>query len=59
MGPHIQKVLIKLSGDGTRSSAASSFIFLTFSFPNLATDVLAASSIYYNYTQTKKAVKNV
>lgn len=44
-GPHNNKVLLKLSGDGTRFSASSAFIFLTFSFPTLATDVLAASGI--------------
>lgn len=40
-------VLVKLAGDGARFSSASNFVFLTFSFPSLASDVLAASGIQY------------
>ena len=33
---------MKLSGDGARFSSQASYVFLTFSFPGLATDVLSA-----------------
>ena len=42
-GPINSPVTLKLSGDSTRFSPTTSFIFLTFSFPELAKDVLAAS----------------
>ena len=37
---------MKLSGDGARFSSQASYIFLTFSFPGLATDVLSASGMH-------------
>ena len=46
--PPSGKVVLKLSGDGTSFSSTSSFVFLSFSFPNLASDALAASGITIN-----------
>ena len=43
--PHGEKVVLKFSGDGTAFSSTSSFVFLSFSFPTLAPDALAASGI--------------
>ena len=40
-------VLLKLSGDGASFSATTQFVFLTFSFPEISSDVLAASGIKY------------
>ena len=42
-GPDPTKILVKLSGDGTRFSSTASYVFLTFSFPDIAKDALAAS----------------
>ena len=41
-------VYVKLSGDGARFSKSTSLIFLTFSFPFLAKDVLAGSGKVWN-----------
>ena len=38
-------VIVKLSGDGARFSKSSSFVLVSFSFPNLASNVLSASGM--------------
>lgn len=47
--PHSTKILVKLSGDDTRFSSTTSYIFLTFSFPDIAKDALAASGTLSTY----------
>ena len=47
--PHPTKILVKLSGDGTRFSFTASYIFLTFSFPDIAKDALPASGTLGTY----------
>ena len=41
--PIQEPVLVKLSDDGARFSRTSSFILLSFSFPQLSSDALSAS----------------
>ena len=50
--PPSGKVVLTLSGDGTSFSSTSSFVFLSFSFPNLASDTLAASGITISIQRT-------
>lgn len=45
MGPHRQKITMKLSGDDTQFSVTTSMSFLTLSFPYLSSNVLSASGI--------------
>ena len=40
------RILLKLSGDGASFSQSTQFVFLTFSFPEIASDVLAASGVF-------------
>ena len=39
------RILLKLSGDGASFSQSTQFVFLTFSCPEIASDVLAASGV--------------
>ena len=39
------RILLKLSGDGASFSQSTQFVLLTFSFPEIASDVLAASGV--------------
>ena len=47
---HVTCITLKLSGDGAKIAATSSMVFLTFSFPRLADNVLSAASTLHKCT---------
>ena len=48
-GPLPDSITLKLTGDGAAIAASAMMVFLTFSFPRLADNVLSAAGIRRHY----------
>ena len=44
----VDKVMVKISGDGAKFSSSSSFLLLTFSLPGTTENVLSSAGMWVN-----------
>ena len=42
----VDKIMVKISGDGAKFSSSSSFLLLTFSLPGTSENVLSSAGMY-------------